>query len=65
MEPYAPAAPLIVIFAFDFDCTKIAQVDGTVPSTRSAVRLVIVGLTDEGTDNVKVQVFEPTSVVPL
>ena len=38
---------------------------GTSPSTRAAVRLVMVGFTDAGMVNVSVQVLLPIFVLPL
>ena len=55
----------MVSVAFDFDCTYIPQVLGTVPSTLAAVRLVIVGTTDDGTESFTVQVLLPILVLPL
>ena len=43
----------------------MAHAAGTSPSTLVAVKLVIVGFTDEGTVSVSVQVFDPTFVDPL
>ena len=56
---------MIVSVALDFDCTYIPQSVGTDPSTLATPKLQIVGFTDDGTERVKVHVFEPTFVDPL
>ena len=39
--------------------------EGTVPSTRTAVRELNDGMTDAGTDSFAVQFVDPMSVLPL
>ena len=55
----------MVSVAFDFDCTYMPQVLGTVPSTLAAVKLEIVGTTEDGTESFNVQVLLPILVLPL